>query len=65
MYRLYHKNYSSQELLNEIKKCRILCANCHMELTHNKNTRTSCNLEHKLTFQDLEDKLNKFDNTEE
>lgn len=36
MYRLYSKKYSIDELINEIKKCRLLCMNCHMEYTHNK-----------------------------
>lgn len=34
MFKLYSKRYSSDDIINEIKKCRILCCNCHMEHTH-------------------------------
>ena len=36
MFMLYGKKYSSDILLDEIKKCRILCHNCHMEQTYSK-----------------------------
>lgn len=36
MYMLYNKKYSDEILIEEIKKCRILCSNCHMENTYNK-----------------------------
>lgn len=57
MYRLYHKRHSPQELLQEIKKCRIMCSNCHMEHTHSKNNRTSENLVTKISLLDLEAEL--------
>ncbi len=37
MFMLYGKKYPDEILIEEIKKCRILCANCHMEITYNKN----------------------------
>ena len=37
MFMLYGKKYDVEILIDEIKKCRILCHNCHMECTHNKN----------------------------
>lgn len=36
MFRLYDKKYSVDILLSEIKKCRVLCHNCHMEETYSK-----------------------------
>jgi len=36
MYKLYSKKYSTSEIIDEIKKCRIVCSNCHMEHTHKK-----------------------------
>jgi hypothetical protein len=36
MYMLYRKKHSVAELITEIRKCRILCHNCHMEKTHHK-----------------------------
>lgn len=34
MFALYSKKYHSNEIIEEIKKCRVLCCNCHMEVTH-------------------------------
>lgn len=39
MYQLYNSNIPYEELLEEIKKCRILCSNCLMEITHPNNER--------------------------
>lgn len=36
MFMLYGKKYSDEILISEIKKCRILCSNCHMEHTYDK-----------------------------
>jgi hypothetical protein len=36
MYRLYSPKYSVKQLMEEIRKCRLLCSNCHMEITHSK-----------------------------
>ena len=36
MFRLYNKKHSTDELIEEIQKCRLLCHNCHMEKTHYK-----------------------------
>lgn len=39
IYKMYAKKYSVKELIAEIRKCRLLCANCHMEVTHANNPR--------------------------
>jgi len=36
MFKLYSRKYDISILIEEIKKCRILCCNCHMEETHKK-----------------------------
>ena len=38
MFMLYGKKYSTEVLIDEIKKCRILCHNCHMEQTYSKTS---------------------------
>jgi len=39
MYRLYAGKYTWEDIIEEIKKCRVMCHNCHMEDTHDKNDR--------------------------
>lgn len=56
MYRLYSPKHSILELIEEIKKCRILCNNCHMEITHCKNERKDTK-ERINSIEDLEEKL--------
>lgn len=34
MFNLYGKKYPISVLMDEIKKCRVLCQVCHMEVTH-------------------------------
>lgn len=56
MFMLYNKKYDIEDLIAEIKKCRLLCHNCHMENTH----KNSCvNIELKMTIDDLVDELRK------
>lgn len=61
MYILYSKKYPVHILIEEIKKCRVVCSNCHMELTHSKNTRTVNNILNKVSLEELEQKLIEFD----
>jgi len=61
MYRLYSKENTTQDLISEIKKCRVMCSNCHMELTHVKNLRTFDNIQSRITLDELEQKLLAFD----
>lgn len=55
MFKLYGKNYSVDVLIDEIKKCRVLCHICHMEITHsNYNT----DIEERIdSVEKLEEKL--------
>lgn len=62
MYKLYNKNHSINDLIKEIKKCRVVCCNCHMELTHNTNTRTKNNINFTINIQELEQCLRIFEN---
>ena len=55
MFMLYHKKYSVTELITEIKKCRLLCHNCHMEQTY-KKTKVVCRHE-PMPIEELELKL--------
>ena len=52
MYKLYHKKYPIEELIEEIEKCRLLCCNCHMESTYTKNKTVS--LRGEMTIEELE-----------
>lgn len=54
MFMLYGKKHDIEELISEIRKCRLLCHNCHMENTH-KNYEI--NIEQKMTTEELEEKL--------
>lgn len=54
MFMLYGKKHDIEELISEIRKCRLLCHNCHMENTH-KNYEI--NIEQKMTTEELEAKL--------
>ena len=60
MYRLYAAKYTAEDLLDEIKKCKVMCHNCHMEHTHSKNTRRYSKESH-TNFNDLETKLKELD----
>lgn len=35
------KRYALITILNEISKCRVLCANCHLEYTYNEQRKES------------------------
>lgn len=61
MFMLYAKKYSNEVLINEIKKCRILCHNCHMEQTHSKYSSSKNIYFRNFTIEDLEKQLNKDD----
>ena len=39
MYRLYAAKYTWEEIIEEVKKCRVMCHNCHMADTHDSNDR--------------------------
>jgi myosin-crossreactive antigen len=54
MYKLYSKKHTIQELIEEIKKCRVLCSNCHMELTHQNNQRIKANIDFNIDISQLE-----------
>ena len=62
MYKLYSKNTSINDLITEIKKCRVVCSNCHMELTHKNNTRIKDNINFNISIQQLEQCLAKYEN---
>lgn len=61
MYRLYYKSHPVEDLLDEMRKCRILCQNCHMEITHSKNTRLRDSIKDFISFDELEIKLKEFE----
>lgn len=60
MYRLYAAKSSTEDLIAEIKKCRILCVRCHMEITHSKNKRTRNQVTEMVSsIEQLESRLRK------
>jgi hypothetical protein len=62
MYRLYAKKHSLDKLISEIKKCRILCSHCHMQVTHYRNKRSIHNINKKIeTVDSLEKTLNEYE----
>ena len=61
MYRLYNANIPISELLEEIKKCRILCSNCHMECTHKNNERVLIVTREQMSTEFLEAVLRNFE----
>ena len=62
MYQLYNANIPFKVLLNEIKKCRILCSNCHMECTHRKNERARIVTHEHISLEFLEHTFESFEN---
>jgi hypothetical protein len=63
MYRLYAKSHSVDELIEEIKKCRVLCNHCHMKHTHQKNMRSIYNTEKRIhSICELENLLKEYEN---
>jgi hypothetical protein len=52
MFRLYSK--SVDELIAEIKKCRVLCVRCHMEETHSTYVITENNAQTIASIEELE-----------
>lgn len=61
MYRLYYKSVHHDDLIEEIKKCRVMCCNCHMEATHSKNRRTH-DENNKISLEILQNNLKEFEN---
>jgi len=62
MYNMYYKSTDVEDLIKEIKKCRVVCSNCHMELTHKNNARTKNNIDFAINIQELEQCLRIFEN---
>lgn len=62
MYNLYKSSYTIDHLISEIKKCRLLCHNCHMEHTYPNNKRyKNAFLEKISSIDDLEYRLRLFE----
>jgi len=57
MQMFYAKKYPVSDLINEIKKCRILCMNCHMEITYSNKIK-SHSTEVGMSIEELEKVLN-------
>jgi hypothetical protein len=66
MYRLYNASHSSDELIAEISKCRVLCSLCHMEHTHSKkNSRSIENIVERFdNIDELKKRILEFENNE-
>lgn len=62
MYNMYYKSTSVYDLIAEIKKCRVVCSNCHMELTHKNNDRIKDKVDFTISIQELETALTVFEN---
>jgi len=60
MYQLYNAKYDISILMDEIKKCRVLCHNCHMENTYHRN-KTDIHLLI-MNQEELEKHLRDFEN---
>jgi hypothetical protein len=54
MYNMYYKKIPIEDLIQEIKKCRVVCSNCHMELTHQNNERIKSNIDFSINISELE-----------
>jgi|LakMenEpi03Aug12_release.lakeMendotaPanAssembly.Ray.scaffolds.fasta_scaffold203369_3 hypothetical protein len=63
MFRLYSSNHSLEELMIEIKKCRILCHNCHTKYTHSsRNKRSIHNIDKRInSLEELENILKEYE----
>lgn len=63
MFRLYSKCHSISELIEEIKKCRVLCNHCHMKHTHQqKNPRSINSITKKInSLEELENTLKEYE----
>jgi hypothetical protein len=61
MYKLYSKRIPASELIKEIRKCRVVCCNCHMEQTHKNNDRSVGSMTSSVSLEELEKKLLAFE----
>mgnify|MGYP001455997781 CR=1 FL=1 len=64
MYQLYNANIPLSVLMDEIRKCRILCCNCHMECTHRKNERVQIVTHEQLKSETIEAHMKNFEEQE-
>ena len=61
MYKLYNPSIPYSELLEEIKKCRILCSNCHTEILYPDNERIKIVTHEHITTNFLDSVLKNFE----
>jgi len=62
MYKLYSKKYTIEELIGEMKKCRVICHHCHMKNHHKKNKRTIDKVKERInSIEELEKLLTEFE----